>query len=238
MLPLFDTIFDTFDSLRSRSTFCLTAILSVATKLSVSGQGELNHVQELCQEESKKLAAETLFDGGAQLETIQGMVVLAAYSRRCWYAVGHAVRLAQQMELSKSLPSLLSMQEDAAGHKRDFPKGVSKRLFLLRRQVSVWMTLAHLEQEIASLTGRRSLIERDSNLKMRHMIDTTVCPDTEHHILGAMEFLQLRSEFSLCCNTLNRRLMMLRSISSSDRLVECYGGSVQLQSLDNDEHAR
>lgn len=199
LLPLFDSVFDTFDSLRSRSAFCLAAILSVAARLS-SDRADSTKLQQVCQAEAQKLAAETLFHGGSQLEIVQGMIVVAAYSKRCWYIVGHAVRLAQQMQLGRSLPDLLSLsRQSTLGTSSNLTKctstakTIAAKRFTLVRQVRVWMTLAHLEQEIAVGTGRHSLIERDSNLNVRGLVDDPLFPRTDLHILGAIELLRLRS---------------------------------------------
>ncbi|RDW82932.1 hypothetical protein BP5796_04423 [Coleophoma crateriformis] len=182
-LPLFDSIFDTFDSLRARSVFCLAAILSVSGKLSSTDRPNSCKLQEICQGEAQKLAAETLFEGCSQLETVQGMIILAAYSKRCWYLIGHAVRLAQQLQLYKSVPELLSLPHEPGER------------FMLMRQARVWMTLAHLEQEIASGTGRQSLTEQDTSPNVRSLVANSIYPGAEYHIIGAIEILRLRTQF-------------------------------------------
>ncbi|MDI1489985.1 MAG: hypothetical protein OHK93_001184 [Ramalina farinacea] len=56
--PIVDPNFDTFDSLRQRSAFCLVAILSVAT--SVDSSITSPDTRKECKDEADKLAARTL----------------------------------------------------------------------------------------------------------------------------------------------------------------------------------
>ncbi|RDW71573.1 hypothetical protein BP6252_08136 [Coleophoma cylindrospora] len=200
---LFESIFDTFDSLRARSVFCLAAILSVSGKLSSSDAPNSCRLQEVCQVEAQRLAAETLFEGCSQLETVQGMIILAAYSKSCWYLIGHAVRLAQQLQLYKSVPKLLSLPHEPGER------------FMLIRQARVWMTLAHLEQEIASGTGRHSLTEQDTSPNVRSLVENSIYPGAEYHIIGAIEILRLRTQFQAQIASYNSSQVMPTSALST-----------------------
>ena len=196
-LPLFDHCIDTFESIRSRSSFCFTAILAISSRLTYPGRVDSALDEEVCQSEAQTLAAKTLFDGTPKLETIQAMVLLAAYSQKCWYAIGHAVRLAQRMRLGDSLSRLVMLRESDSDHSNAASLNRMARIERaeLMRQIRVWMTLAHLEQEIASGLGRQSLIERDKRLNVRRLVDYPLYPVSEFHILAAVEFLRHRGEY-------------------------------------------
>lgn len=184
--------------MRSRSSFCLTAILAIAACLKPPGREENLAIQELCQSEAQSLAAKTLSDGNPQLETVQGMILLAAYSQKCWYAIGHAVRLAQRLRLGGSLSSLILLHDSESQHLETIKQDLKIRSTrtLLMRQVRVWMTLAHLEQEIASGLGRDSLIERDKRLNFRQLIEDPFYPVSDYHVLAAQELLRHRSKYT------------------------------------------
>ncbi|EXJ80893.1 hypothetical protein A1O3_07181 [Capronia epimyces CBS 606.96] len=201
-LPLFDPLTDTFESIRSRSSFCFAAILAIAARLPNASQFNEPRVMELCQGEARALAVETLFDSTPRVETVQGMILLAAYSQRCWHAVGHAVRLAQSIRLDESLSRLMVLlqtpSEPPTGiglHTHTDGRVMAERINLMR-QVRVWVTMAHLEQEIASGSGKQSLIEPDEvlNVNVRQLIQDPFYPRPDVHILAAIELLRHRGE--------------------------------------------
>ncbi len=82
-LPLFDPIVDTFEAVRQSSTFCLTVILAIA--LSVDrARPSSEKLRDHTHAEACHLAAKSLFMASPRLETVQAMVLLAAYSEKNW----------------------------------------------------------------------------------------------------------------------------------------------------------
>ena len=183
--------------MKSRSPFCFATILAIAAQLHSSPSMD-SAVANACQAEAQAFAARTLFGSAISLETIQAMILLAAYSPRCWYLVGHAVRLAQRMRLGISLSDLSWELEDRGRQgtaKVPTATDISAGARRMRR-VRVWMALAHLEQEIASGIGMRSLIDRDQRLQIRGLIEEALYPRADTHILAAVELLRHRGSFS------------------------------------------
>ena len=149
-LPLFDPATDTFDAMRRHSTFCFTAILAVALRAD-SPSSDPSWRGERCFLEAQNLAAKSLFTGSPRLETIQGMIVLAANSDRNWFAVSHAYQMSRDIGLWKLL------SRDAGHHTADTETrttGPGNRL--LARRMRTALILHHVEQEVAGGTSRSS----------------------------------------------------------------------------------
>ena len=106
-LPILDPILDTFDSIRERSSFTLTVILYVAARHQY-GHDPGNPTLQLCKEEARRFAADSLFENPSSLETTEAMTVLAAHSDKTWFALGHALQMAIDLGLEYKIQSLIS----------------------------------------------------------------------------------------------------------------------------------
>lgn len=148
-LPIFDPILDSFEILRSREPFCFAVILTLASCI------DRPLLQEQCLREVKELVAASLFNHTASLGSVQGMVLLVAYSESTWFAIGHALQMALDLGLDKAMsheqmpdqPSLVSHSE-------------CQRQVI--RRARVWFALCFIEREIAIGTARTSRIAKVS----------------------------------------------------------------------------
>ncbi|GLB21488.1 hypothetical protein AtubIFM61612_002036 [Aspergillus tubingensis] len=109
-LALFDPIRDTFDSVRSRSLFCFSVIIYLASRAVMDLRSD-THLQRVLQDEAQRLAEDSFFERPTKVETVQGMILLAAYSEKTWFSTALILRTALDSGLEKSLDALLS-QED------------------------------------------------------------------------------------------------------------------------------
>lgn len=71
-IPCFDPSVDTWESLRLRSPFSITAILMVGAQVR-DGGGPKSEAQKLCREHAQRIAVGTLFNPVSRIEAVQGM---------------------------------------------------------------------------------------------------------------------------------------------------------------------
>lgn len=70
-IPLFDPVYDTYESLMERSPWTFDAILAVAGKIR-SGNGPLSSTFYQCLEEAQGIARSSLFGPVVRKEAVQG----------------------------------------------------------------------------------------------------------------------------------------------------------------------
>ena len=198
-LPIFDPALDTFDSLRTRSPFCFSVILAAAAR----AEDELHasdSLSQICQNEARRLAAETLFAGVPQLEDVQAMAILAAFSERTWFAIGHATQMALDLGLQHALPQLLKRinSNDQKARKEDR---------ILIAHARTWLTLLHIELEIAAGTAHRPRLEQMDPAKLRLFSTYPFLRPSDSRILAIVDAVELRGTFMISspCLRTNRR---------------------------------
>lgn len=104
-IPVFDPATDTWDGLRARSPFALTAAMMVGAKFMNESPEE-----KKLQEHAERMAKDTLFApmrDDIDLETVQAMIILTAWGSAGWKTGGHALRLAMEQHLYRCLPHLV-----------------------------------------------------------------------------------------------------------------------------------
>ncbi|UPK96319.1 hypothetical protein LCI18_007254 [Fusarium solani-melongenae] len=157
-LPMFDPLADTFDSLRRRSPFCLITILFIALSQSQAGidgipRQTLEKMRDAAGQESLHLAAESLFESPPTVESVQAMILLAAYSEKSWFAIGHALQMASTLGLDKAVGQLMKQTP-----------AVTSNAHALMRQARTWFILHHMERELAFGTAHQPHIYPSSSL--------------------------------------------------------------------------
>ncbi|GFZ45481.1 hypothetical protein JCM24511_03207 [Saitozyma sp. JCM 24511] len=142
-MPVLDAERDTWESLRRRSAFCITAIL-VAASQAGDGSGPASTLTHQCRQLAEQMAKVTLFSPVSALETVQAM--------------GHAMTLAVDMGLHRCVPTL---------HKTGL--GQSSNGAALERERSlitgarIWLALTKLSYEVA-YNNARPLAFQDDNI--------------------------------------------------------------------------
>ncbi|KAF8829237.1 hypothetical protein HHX47_DHR3000526 [Lentinula edodes] len=104
-IPVFDPLYDTYESLMERTPWTFDAILAVAGKIR-SGNGPLSPTFYKCLEEAQGIARSSLFGPVVRKEAVQGMLLLAAWSTNGWLPSGHAMRMALDLGLHRALEKL------------------------------------------------------------------------------------------------------------------------------------
>lgn len=94
-MPIFDSVLDTFDCLRTRELSCFTIILALAccvediSKYSGTSKATI-------QEEVKRPTG---------LGNVQAMLLLAAYAGEAWFSNRHALQMAGEFQLYSACES-------------------------------------------------------------------------------------------------------------------------------------
>ena len=185
-LPLFDPIRDTFDSIRSRSPFCFSVIIYLASRADIDLRRN-THIQRVLQDEAQRLAEDSFFERPTKLETVQGMVFLAAYSEKTWFSTALILRTALDSGLEKSLDRLLS-QEQA-------PRSYLSATMADRKlvwQTRTWLISFTLELDVASGTGRKSRIDEVDILKLQKFLEYPLSLPCDMRTVSLIELHQLR----------------------------------------------
>lgn len=185
-LPLFDPIRDTFDSIRSRSLFCFTVIIYLASRAVMDLRGD-THMQRVLQDESQRLAEDSFFERPTKLETVQAMILLAAYSEKTWFSTALILRTALDSGLEKSLDTLLS-QETLP--RSSLSASMSERQLVW--EVRTWLISFTLELDVASGTGRKSRIGEVDVMKLRRFLDYPLSLPCDMRTVCIIELHQLR----------------------------------------------
>jgi hypothetical protein len=141
------------DSMRSRSPFCVTTLIYVASKLEDPANTP-SDLQKLCQEHAENIGMSTLFSPISTLEVVQAMgewgfapccvaltgtvVALSSWGDTSWRPGGHAVRMAMDMGLYRCLPSLVQ-----TGMGQGKSSGDLEEDRLLVNGARCWLTVRH-----------------------------------------------------------------------------------------------
>ncbi|KAJ5902005.1 hypothetical protein N7495_002533 [Penicillium taxi] len=187
-LPLFDPIRDTFDSIRSRSLFCFTVIMYLASRAVVDLRSD-THMQRVLQDEAQRLAEDSFFERPTKLETVQGMILLAAYSEKSWFSTALILRTALDSGLEKSLDTLLS-QENVP--RSSLSASMADRQLVW--QTRTWLISFTLELDVASGTGRKSRIGEVDVMKLRKFLDYPLSLPCDMRTVCIIELHQLRAK--------------------------------------------
>ncbi|KAJ5682417.1 hypothetical protein N7462_005582 [Penicillium macrosclerotiorum] len=185
-LPLFDPIRDTFDSIRSRSLFCFTVIIYLASRAVIDLRSD-THMQRVLQDEAQRLAEDSFFERPTKLETVQGMILLAAYSEKTWFSTALILRTALDSGLEKSLDTLLSQE--------NLPRSSLSASMADRQlvwQTRTWLISFTLELDVASGTGRKSRIGEVDVMKLRKFLDYPLSLPCDMRTVCIIELHQLR----------------------------------------------
>ncbi|KAJ5291608.1 MFS multidrug transporter [Penicillium angulare] len=185
-LPLFDPIRDTFDSIRSRSLFCFTVIIYLASRAVMDLRTD-THMQRVLQDEAQRLAEDSFFERPTKLETVQGMILLAAYSEKTWFSTALILRTALDSGLEKSLDTLIS-QENVP--RSSLAASMDDRQLVW--QTRTWLISFTLELDVASGTGRKSRIGEVDITKLRKFLDYPLSLPCDMRTVCIIELHQLR----------------------------------------------
>jgi len=145
-IPILDPREDTWEDLRARSPFCITAILLIALR-GREGCGPPSELTKRCREMTETMAKTTLFSPISTLETVQALTLLASWGDSSWRPGCHAMTLAVDMGLFRCLPFLhrtaSNPNKSKAFIERQRPLIIGARVWLALVKLTYEMSLTH-----------------------------------------------------------------------------------------------
>nr|XP_019049377.1 hypothetical protein I302_03163 [Kwoniella bestiolae CBS 10118]OCF28307.1 hypothetical protein I302_03163 [Kwoniella bestiolae CBS 10118] len=186
-MPCFDPEYDTWDSLRRRSPFAITTIIAVVTKCE-DAAGPPSELQLKSREHAEKMAMNSLFTPVSRIEIVQAMILLASWGETFWRPGGHAIRMAMDMGLHKSLAYLV---EAGMGAGKTPEQIEGDRLVVAGARV--WLTLFKMEYEMSFAYGRPGLFCSEITIKdARDFLRHPLSLPTDARLVSSCESLMLR----------------------------------------------
>ncbi|KAL1748643.1 hypothetical protein HDZ31DRAFT_79510 [Schizophyllum fasciatum] len=183
-IPLFDPMYDTYESLMERTPWTFDAILAVAGKIR-SGNGPLSPTFYKCLEEAQGIARSSLFGPVVRKEAVQGMLLLAAWSTNGWLPSGHAMRMALDLGLHRALEKLAD----------DSKKRTEEEERDLVVSARIWLCLYWFDHQMSLGTGR-PIVLRDEN-SIRHcrvLLKHPMASPTDVRLVALVELVAQKTQ--------------------------------------------
>jgi hypothetical protein len=185
LLPIFDPIKDSFDSLRRLEPFCFAVILAIARR--VEGSSDIGEASNtMWTEDVRRFIASSMSQYPASLGDVQAVVLLAAYSEKTWYMIGHALQMAIDLKLDKALSRLDDLDSALAPTH-------SKERKQLMRQARIWLALSFMEREIAMGMAKPSRTESIRISHLRRFAEQPQSQPSDMRLVSLVEAVQIRS---------------------------------------------
>ncbi|KAF8629647.1 hypothetical protein AX17_005586 [Amanita inopinata Kibby_2008] len=193
-IPLFDPIYDTYESLMERTPWTFDAILAVAGKIR-SGTGPMSPTFYKCLEEAQGIARSSLFGPVVRKEAVQGMLLLAAWSTNGWLPSGHAMRMALDLGLHRALEKLA----DDSGKKRSEEE--ERDLVVSAR---IWLCLYWFDHQMSLGTGRPIVLRDESSIRhCRLLLNHPMSSPTDVRLIALVELIARKTQIYETLTPLN-----------------------------------
>ena len=196
-VPVFDPHFDTFDSVRGRSSMLFDTICTVGCRMST---GPSSQLYQLLNKDSKSRVCEALVGSAtASLESIQALLIAASYSEKGWMLTSVATRMAMQLDLPAAYEDAVSF---AAGLRSPVSRGWTSNAEVADPEVTsvhfrkarTWLGLFVLEHIFSIDCGKPPGIEAQSNLRRcRVLVSHPSRTSLDLRLLSQVELNSLRA---------------------------------------------
>ncbi|KAF8861438.1 hypothetical protein BDZ45DRAFT_799906 [Acephala macrosclerotiorum] len=145
-VPIFDSRYDTFDSVRQRSSMLFDIICAVGCR---AEHGPGSGQYQLLSNATKSPLCDVILGAIPKaLETIQALVVHASYSEKGWLLTSMAVRMSLDLDLPSSYTKLSDLVLNSENHDREEEAR-------LMRETRVWFGTFVLEHILSIDCGKR-----------------------------------------------------------------------------------
>ncbi|KAJ9092612.1 hypothetical protein QFC19_008650 [Naganishia cerealis] len=187
-LPVYDPTYDSWDDLRMRSPFSISAIVATGARVR-DGGGPMSKTHRLALDHSRKIALGTMFTPVTRIEAVQSMIVLAAFSDQGWLPTGHAVRMALDMELNHCFMKLL---RDNMGQGKTPDQLEADRDLVVGARV--WFCLYMIEHQMSYGTGRPAILREDESIaQCRRFLEHPLSIISDVRLISTVECIALRA---------------------------------------------
>ncbi|KUJ08937.1 uncharacterized protein LY89DRAFT_690509 [Mollisia scopiformis] len=145
-VPIFDPRYDTFNSVRERSSLLFDVICAVGCR---AEQGPGSEQYQLLSNATKGPLCDVILGAVPKsIETVQALVVHASYSEKGWLLTSMAVRMALDLDLPTSYTKLSDLVLQGEDHDREDESR-------LMRETRVWFGTFVLEHILSIDCGKR-----------------------------------------------------------------------------------
>jgi len=193
-VPVFDPIYDTYESIYDRTPWTFDAILAVASKIR-SGTGPLSPSFYKSLEEAQGIARSSLFGPVVRKEAVQGMLLLAAWSTNGWLPSGHAMRMALDLGLHRALEKLA---DEGSKHRTEEEE---RNLVVSAR---IWLCLYWFDHQMSLGTGRPIVLRDESSIRhCRLLLTHPMSSPTDVRLISQVELIAQKTQIYETLSPLN-----------------------------------
>ena len=187
-IPVYDKLFDTWESLRVRSPFSISTILSVAARAN-DGGGPMSEHQRHCLEHARKVSLGTIYHPINRVEAVQAMLLLAAFNDDGWLIGGDACRMAMDMGLDQAFRKLL---KTGMGRNKVGKELEADRLLVIGART--YFALYLFEHQMSYGNGRQTILREDDTIhRCRSFLDHPLTNICDISLISSVELMALRS---------------------------------------------
>ncbi|KAF1925636.1 C6 zinc finger domain-containing protein [Didymella exigua CBS 183.55] len=185
LVPIFSESSDVMASVASRSAFLFDAIVSVGCR---AEQGFNSPVFRQLQSRLREHLTTLLITcERPNLESVQAITLMAAYSENGYMLIALALRFATKLGLHKATDQLLALH-----HNRDLPGTEERELYRLQR---VWHGICNLELFFSLDGGHLPRGKpRTTPRKIRALLNHTECTAVDVRLLSQVELNLIRTD--------------------------------------------
>jgi hypothetical protein len=196
-VPVFDPHYDTFGSVRARSSMLFDTICTVGCKMTT---GPSSQIYQLLNKDLKSRVCEVLVGSvAASLESIQALLIVASYSEKGWMLTSIATRMAMQLDLPGAYEEAIKFAAGmgspvSRGWGSDVEVADSEATNAYFRKARTWLGLFVLEHIFSIDCGKPPGIEAQANLRRcRILVEHPSRTSLDLRLLSQVELNALRA---------------------------------------------
>ncbi|SCV67523.1 BQ2448_5134 [Microbotryum intermedium] len=182
--PILDPDYDQYSSIRERTPWSLNSIIAVAATRMAHPTPAIRAAAEYGLEESQGIARSSLFGPTVRIEGCSSMAILAAWSEPGYLAGGHALRMAEELNLHRALEKLV---DDS----RERSLTEQRNLVISAR---IWLCLSLLNYTLCASSGRPLNLQHDlvSSDKLDAFLDHPFHVESDAWLVAQFELIEAR----------------------------------------------
>lgn len=182
-------MYDTYESLRERSPWCINAIVAVAAARVPNATSEIRQAAEHALEEAQGIARSSLFSPTVKAEGVAAMLVTSAWSESAYLPVGHAVRMGSELGLEKAVEKI----RDSVMRGRVSDR-TEKEEYELVSAARLALVLFHLDWSLATKSGRPHGVVEESvdEEKLEAFLGHSLAIASDRFLVANIRLLQSR----------------------------------------------
>ena len=206
-VPVFDPHFDTFDSVRARSSILFDTMCTVGCRIAT---GTSSPIHQLLNKDSKSRICDVLVGSVTpSLESVQALLIVASYSEKGWVLTSVATRLALYLDLPGAYEGAIRYAASMGlPVPRSWPANTevttSESARAVFRKARTWLGLFVLEHIFSIDSGKAPGIEAQANLRRCRVLVSHPCRTSlDLRLLSQVELNSLRAIPHSKLSTLN-----------------------------------